>query len=488
MNCVILHRDVKGRPYRIQDFRDELLRLQVLKDLVSAGPHQTNHVWVLRLASLAAKQREKGFEAVESNTRTVRLTLKDGCTVDSLPYEIRLEGCKVLVVVPGRAPLCLRCRRTGHIRRDCRVPRCTDCHRYGHAAEDCVKIYASIARDRKSEDNTNYVMDDAEAEEAVGGSSPVTLPSTEPSGTPTPNDDGNPDAASFVRNPEEKSEAQVTPSDDTKERLPHEPAISGCGPSATKPGHPGVQNSEAGVEECQDTDMDSTLKRPRNPAPAPAATGGMAASGLPVPGIKKCRVVAKPRVPPDDRRRKDSLKVSDTSEDEDIASAMVKDRRFGLQPYIYDPSASSSSEGDGDGPDTPPPARRVGSANWCSCNGCRAMLTDYESLCCREVDRARELCQDQGVSCITKHPWFELYCLNRPVLDLAYVKMQYFCSLDAGNRTQEEKYRYTAYHQFTWWVHKRLGRGNRVVLPSCVVCRIRQEFPSTDGTYRGFKK
>ncbi|KAM7311191.1 P2X purinoceptor 7-like isoform X1 [Ixodes scapularis] len=132
-------------------------------------------------------------------------------------------------------------------------------------------------------------------------------------------------------------------------------------------------------------------------------------------------------------------KVSDTSEDEDIASAMVKDRRFGLQPYIYDPSASSSSEGDGDGPDTPPPARRVGSANWCSCNGCRAMLTDYESLCCREVDRAGELCQDQGVSCITKHPWFELYCLNRPVLDLAHVKMQYFCPLDAGNRTQEEQ-------------------------------------------------
>lgn len=66
------------------------------------------------------------------------------------------------------------------------------------------------------------------------------------------------------------------------------------------------------------------------------------------------------------------------------------------------------------------------------------MLTDYESLCCREVDRARELCQDQGVSCITKHPWFELYCLNRPVLDLAYVTMQYFCPLDAGNRTQEE--------------------------------------------------
>lgn len=56
-NCVFLHRDLKGQPYRIQDFCDELLRLQVLKDLVSAGPHQVNHVWMLRLASLAAKQR-----------------------------------------------------------------------------------------------------------------------------------------------------------------------------------------------------------------------------------------------------------------------------------------------------------------------------------------------------------------------------------------------------------------------------------------------
>ncbi|KAG0417591.1 hypothetical protein HPB47_005494 [Ixodes persulcatus] len=215
-------RDLKGQPYRIQDFCDELLRLQVLKDLVSAGPHQ------------------------------------DG-------------------------------------------PHC--------ALEDCVKTYTSIARDRKSENNTDYVMDDAEAEEAVGGSSPFTLPSTVPSGTPTPNNDGNPDAASFVRNLEEKSEAQVTPCVDTKERLHHEPALSGCGPSATTPGHPGGLNSEAGVEECQDTDMDSTqtVKRLRDPAPAPAATLGMEASGLPVPGNKKFRVVAKPRVPPDDRRRKDFL-------------------------------------------------------------------------------------------------------------------------------------------------------------------------------------
>lgn len=49
------------------------------------------------------------------------------------------------------------------------------------------------------------------------------------------------------------------------------------------------------------------------------------------------------------------------------------------------------------------------------------------------------------------------------------------------------KYRYRAYHQFTRWVHQKLGRRNRVVLPSCTTCRIWQEFPSADGMYWGFK-
>jgi len=40
------------------------------------------------------------------------------------------------------------------------------------------------------------------------------------------------------------------------------------------------------------------------------------------------------------------------------------------------------------------------------------------------------------------------------------------------------KYRYLAYRQMAWWGWHYLGRHRRVVLPSCVVPRIRQEFPS----------
>lgn len=68
---------MKGRPYRIHDFRWELERLDVMKDLTSAGPHQMNHVWMLRMHSLAAKQRlVDGKElTINSANRAVKVQL-----------------------------------------------------------------------------------------------------------------------------------------------------------------------------------------------------------------------------------------------------------------------------------------------------------------------------------------------------------------------------------------------------------------------------
>ena len=47
--------------------------------------------------------------------------------------------------------------------------------------------------------------------------------------------------------------------------------------------------------------------------------------------------------------------------------------------------------------------------------------------------------------------------------------------------------RYAAYRQFCWFVHARLDREVRRVTPSCVVNKIRAEYPSDDGQYVGFK-
>ena len=48
-------------------------------------------------------------------------------------------------------------------------------------------------------------------------------------------------------------------------------------------------------------------------------------------------------------------------------------------------------------------------------------------------------------------------------------------------------YRWLAYTQFVYWVHGKLGRGHRKIVPARVVNEIRKTFPSTDGTYTDFK-
>ena len=61
------------------------------------------------------------------------------------------DVAELLVTVAGRKPLCLRCRRVGHIRRACTTPYCRRHGVYGHSTEECdgtVASYALAARPR----------------------------------------------------------------------------------------------------------------------------------------------------------------------------------------------------------------------------------------------------------------------------------------------------------------------------------------------------
>ena len=46
-----------------------------------------------------------------------------------------------------------------------------------------------------------------------------------------------------------------------------------------------------------------------------------------------------------------------------------------------------------------------------------------------------------------------------------------------------KSYRFAAYKQIIWFVYKILGKGNRWVISSCVVWKIRETFPEEDGLY-----
>lgn len=222
-DCLLLHCDVAGRPYRLEDLREPLQELGVLKDVTGIGPFQMTHVWLIKLRTREAKEvmvtagglevkgrfcavidpvqqditlkvhwvpfhvtgealkkafdhygevkevrqeewKVRGFEQAESTTRIVRMTLREDLTPDSLPHLFKFFGGSVLVVVPGRAPICLRCRRKGHIRRDCRVPRCAQCREFGHEAQDCVRTYARVTGSRQPEEEGLELMEEEVAD------------------------------------------------------------------------------------------------------------------------------------------------------------------------------------------------------------------------------------------------------------------------------------------------------------------------------------
>lgn len=47
LNTIFLHADVKGRPYKVEDFRDTLVRLELLPEVIALGAYQMNHVWAV---------------------------------------------------------------------------------------------------------------------------------------------------------------------------------------------------------------------------------------------------------------------------------------------------------------------------------------------------------------------------------------------------------------------------------------------------------
>ncbi|XP_042149824.1 uncharacterized protein LOC121837958 [Ixodes scapularis] len=84
MNSVIFHCDLKGRPYRIEDFRQELKWTAALPVIVSLGAFQMNHVWLATLRTPEAKER--------------LLNLK----------KIKVKGLRCLVMDPGSTKILLR--------------------------------------------------------------------------------------------------------------------------------------------------------------------------------------------------------------------------------------------------------------------------------------------------------------------------------------------------------------------------------------------
>lgn len=127
----------------------------------------------------------------------------------------------------------------------------------------------------------------------------------------------------------------------------------------------------------------------------------------------------------------------------------------------------------GDDPEAPPPPEN-NAGPWCVCGVCRRMPDERENVCCKKR------------TCVTSYVMFNNVCLDREVLQLA---IRARCDIRADDPDYStQSYRKAAYRQYCLWKYGKLGRGNRKVLPSCVVTFIRQAYPAPDGNYMGFRQ
>jgi hypothetical protein len=59
--------------------------------------------------------------------------------------------------------------------------------------------------------------------------------------------------------------------------------------------------------------------------------------------------------------------------------------------------------------------------NFCLCGNCENLPSIRECLCCKEFEHYDENNITEEVQCISQHPEFDLICLNKTVLETAYV-------------------------------------------------------------------
>ena len=95
-----------------------------------------------------------------------------------------------------------------------------------------------------------------------------------------------------------------------------------------------------------------------------------------------------------------------------------------------------------------------------------------ENACCRKLEG------------VTKLEAFENIVLGINVLSVAIISHS---DIYADNpEYTHASYRKAAYTQYTMWIHGYLGRGNRQVIPSCIVWAVRRRYPEPHGIYLGF--
>ena len=89
--------------------------------------------------------------------------------------------------------------------------------------------------------------------------------------------------------------------------------------------------------------------------------------------------------------------------------------------------------------------------------------------------------------CIIQTGDSQMLCLQKLILENVFVGIDETRENPLETNSSNRSIRFAAYKQFVWLVYKKLGKGNRRVISSCVLWKIRETFPEENGSYIPFE-
>ncbi|CAI6370991.1 unnamed protein product [Macrosiphum euphorbiae] len=174
-----------------------------------------------------------------------------------------------------------------------------------------------------------------------------------------------------------------------------------------------------------------------------------------------------------------------------------------IRPYSFEPTVNDIDMADiqpgRNEPDIPKQLEgrsKINVNDWCLCNKCIWFTTDQECICCFELEKLHKLLPHSNKkTCITEISSFSKIILDEEVLNITRQqiivksKNKSKKKMLSSSQPTNKMWRYICYKQFTHWINSwnSIGKGNRIVIPSCVVNKIRQKYPEQDGCYVGYK-
>ena len=156
-----------------------------------------------------------------------------------------------------------------------------------------------------------------------------------------------------------------------------------------------------------------------------------------------------------------------------------------LKPYEFEPSDEYTSDSSSEFIESKSSEHenRVGNTSWCSCEKCCIETREVDCLCCKEVPAISEK-QFENHVCVTDSIEYSKLCLEPIVLKNVLVGFHETKGDPLEQNVTNKSMRFAAYKQFIWWIFQRLGKGNRRVIPACVLWKIRNRFPEGNGKYK----